>query len=140
MLGRFKATNKFHALQQQVHQVLYNSPKPGPAVFIAHCLYVLPILEAYSEGFSHLIISALRRFLKVGTTSEDFIEAKSLAAHLFLFTVGGSIIHDEKVLVKILEVFDISLENIDNAMCSADLKNSRISSELAITFVEKFIF
>ncbi|XP_057494326.1 uncharacterized protein LOC130779633 isoform X2 [Actinidia eriantha] len=138
--GRCKATKKFRALQQQVHHVLYNSPKPGPAVFVAHCLYVVPILEAYSEGFSHLIISALRRFLKVGTTAEDFIEAKSLAALLFLFTVGGSIIHDENVLVKILEVFDISLENIDNAMCSEYLKNSSTTLEPAITFVEKFIF
>ncbi|GFY89028.1 polynucleotidyl transferase, ribonuclease H-like superfamily protein [Actinidia rufa] len=110
--GRCKATKKFRALQQQVHHVLYNSPKPGPAVFVAQCLYVVPILEAYSEGFSHLIISALRRFLKVGTTAEDFIEAKSLAALLFLFTVGG----DEY------------------------LKNSGTTLEPAITFVEKFIF
>lgn len=98
-----KATKKFQALQQQIHQVLYNSPQPGPAVFVAHSLYVLPIFEADSEGFSHLIISALRRFLKVGTSSEDLLEAKSLAAQLFLLSVGGYIVHDEKVLVKMVK-------------------------------------
>ncbi|XP_028106424.1 uncharacterized protein LOC114305526 isoform X1 [Camellia sinensis] len=137
--GTCKATKKFRALQQQVHQVLYNSPQPGPAVFVAHCLYVLPILEEYSEGFSHLVISALRRFLKVGTTSEDLLEAKSLAARLFLFIVGGSIIHDERVLIKMLEVFEISMINIENSMCNAEL-NSSGSLELARTFVDKYIF
>lgn len=137
--GTCKATKKFRALQQQVHQVLYNSPQPGPAVFVAHCLYVLPILEEYSEGFSHLVISALRRFLKVGTTSEDLLEAKSLAARLFLFIVGGSITHDERVLIKMLEVFEISMINIENSMCNAEL-NSSGSLELARTFVDKYIF
>ncbi|KAL6964672.1 hypothetical protein U1Q18_035731 [Sarracenia purpurea var. burkii] len=137
--GTCKATKKFRALQHQVHQVLYNSPQPGPAVFIAHCLHVLPILEAYSEGFSHLIISALRRFLKAGTSSEDLLEAKSLAARLFISTIDGSIIRDEKILVKMLEAFDISLENIENAMCNADLNNIS-GSEPARTFIERFIF
>ncbi|KAE9446653.1 hypothetical protein C3L33_21459, partial [Rhododendron williamsianum] len=137
--GTLKATKKFQALQQQVHQVLYNSPQPGPAVFVAHSLYVLPIFEADSEGFSHLIISALRRFLKVGTSSEDLLEAKSLAAQLFLLSVGGYIVHDEKVLVKMVKAFDISLENIGNGMCNED-QNSNSSSETARTFVEKFIF
>ncbi|XP_058190029.1 uncharacterized protein LOC131307510 isoform X1 [Rhododendron vialii] len=137
--GTLKATKKFQALQQQVHQVLYNSPQPGPAVFVAHSLYVLPIFEADSEGFSHLIISALRRFLKVGTSSEDLLEAKSLAAQLFLLSVGGYIAHDEKVIVKMVKAFDISLENIGNGMFNED-QNSNSSSETARTFVEKFIF
>lgn len=138
-IGTLKATKKFQALQQQVHQALYNSPQPGPAVFVAHSLYVLPIFEADSEGFSHLIISALRRFLKVGTSSEDLLEAKSLAAQLFLLSVGGYIAHDDKVLVKMVKAFDISLENIGNGMCNED-QNSNSSSETARTFVEKFIF
>ncbi|XAR52678.1 DNA helicase [Bertholletia excelsa] len=140
--GTCKATKKFRALQQQVHQALYNNPQPGPAVFVVHCLYVLPILEAYSEGISHLIISGLRRFLKTGTTLEDLTEAKSLAAQLFIMTVGGYIIHEDRVLIKMLEAFEISLTNIENAMSKADLNNNS-GSELgqqARSFVGKYIF
>ncbi|KAH7835353.1 hypothetical protein Vadar_025392 [Vaccinium darrowii] len=137
--GTCKATKKFRALQQQVHVVLYNSPQPGPAVFVAHCLYVLPIFEAHSEGFSHLLISALCRFLKTGTSSEDLLESKYLSSQLFLLAVYGSIVHDEKVLVKMLKAFDVSLKDIGNAMTNEDL-NSSNSSEPGRTFVEKFIF
>lgn len=119
--------------------VLYNSPQPGPAVFVAHCLYVLPIFEAHSEGFSHLLISALCRFLKTGTSSEDLLESKYLSSQLFLLAVYGSIVHDEKVLVKMLKAFDVSLKDIGNAMTNEDL-NSSNSSEPGRTFVEKFIF
>ncbi|XP_059648442.1 uncharacterized protein LOC132294556 isoform X2 [Cornus florida] len=137
--GTCKATKKFRILQQQVHQVLCNAPQPGPAIFIAHCLYVLPIFEAYSGGFSHLIISALRRFLKLGTTLEDLLEAKSLAAQLFVCTVEGSVIYDEGVLIKILEVFDVNLTDIEKITWNSDLKynGSLVTGQ---RFVEQYIF
>uniref|UniRef100_A0A5B7B9X1 3'-5' exonuclease domain-containing protein n=1 Tax=Davidia involucrata TaxID=16924 RepID=A0A5B7B9X1_DAVIN len=137
--GTCKATKKFRALQQQVHQVLYNAPQPGPAVFVAHCLSVLPIFESYCEGFCHLIISALRRFLKVGTTPEDLLESKFLAARLFLNIVGGSEIYDERILIKILEVFDVGLTDIEKVMCNSDVKNNS-NLGTAKTFVEQYIF
>ncbi|XP_052194123.1 uncharacterized protein LOC127802389 isoform X2 [Diospyros lotus] len=136
--GTCTASKKFRTLQHQIHQVLYNSPQPGPAVFVARCLYLMQILEADSDGFCHLIVSSLRRYLKVGTIAEDFHEAKSIAAQLFLFTAGGSTVYSEGVLVKILEVFDVTLVDIENAMHTAD-KNNSISSELAIAFIEKYI-
>lgn len=129
---------KFRSLQQTVHQVLYNAPRPGPAVFVARCLFVLPIFELHCEGFSHLIISAFRRFLKTGTTKEDLLEAKSLAAQLFLNIVGG-MGHDERVLIKILEVFDVKLEDVENVIRDSDVKEGNVLNA-AKEFVEQYIF
>lgn len=137
-IGKCKATTKFRALQQTVQQVLYNAPSPGPALFVARCLYLLPILEVYCEGFSHLIISALRHLLRTGTTQEDLLEAKSLAAQIFVNTVGGNG-HDERVLIKILEVFDVRLENIENVLFTLSVKNGNDLSA-AKMFVEQYIF
>ncbi|KAF4354025.1 hypothetical protein G4B88_011188 [Cannabis sativa] len=137
--GTCKATKKFRALQQQVHLVLQNSPPCGPAVFVVQCLYVLPTFGLYSEGFSHLIISALRRFLKVAATSEDLAEAKMLAAQLFLDIVGSSVNHDEGVVVKILETFDVQLPNIEKVMCPLKEKDD-YSFDSAKRFVEQYIY
>lgn len=119
--------------------MLQNAPQPGPATFVAYCLQVLPILEAYSDGFSHLIISALRRFLKVGTSREDSLKAKDLAARLFLDIVGGIVDHDERVVVKLVEVFDVQLENIERVICKHEAKNNS-NLRTAKTFVEEYIF
>ncbi|KAM7481753.1 hypothetical protein LguiB_006336 [Lonicera macranthoides] len=137
--GTCKATAKFRVLQQQVHQSLHNSPKPGPAIFVAHCLYVLPIFESYCEGFSHLMTSALRRFLKTGTTQEDLLEAKYFASQLFVNIIEGNLIHDERILIKILEVFGISLVNIEKAMFASEMKNDG-GVDIAKAFVEQYIF
>lgn len=134
-----KASNKFRALQGQVHQVLSNAPQPGPAIFVARCLYILPIFELYSEGLSHLIISALRRFLKRGTTQDDLLEAKSLAAELFIHIVQRRLAHDEKILTKILEVFDINLIHIEEVRKRMEVK-SDTSILPAKEFVEQYIF
>lgn len=136
--GKCKATAKFRSLQQTVHLVLYNAPRPGPAIFVARCLFVLPIFEAHCEGFSHLIISALRRFLKTETTKEDLLEAKSLAAQLFLKIIGG-MGHDERVLVKILEVFNVKLEDVANVICNSDVKDEN-DLNAAKEFIEQYIF
>ncbi|KAL1219142.1 3'-5' exonuclease [Cardamine amara subsp. amara] len=122
--GSCKATKKFQALQHRVHQVLANKPKPGPATFIVHCLIVLPVFGVYAEGFSHLVISALRRFFKTVSEprSEDDIDsARKLAAKYFLTTVGGSLSYDEKVMVHTLKVFDVGLTSIDEALAVSDV-------------------
>ncbi|KAL2469103.1 Polynucleotidyl transferase [Forsythia ovata] len=137
--GTSKATSKFRALQDQVHQVLYNDPRPGPATFIAYCLCILPIFETHREGFSHLIISALRRFLKTGSTAEDILKAKLFAAKLFLDITGGSMVHDEIIVIKILQVFDVSLENIEEVIHDSDVKRS-IKIDRAKELVEQYIF
>ncbi|KAL5565927.1 hypothetical protein UlMin_029091 [Ulmus minor] len=136
--GTCKATKKFRALQQQVHLVLHNYPQRGPAVFVVQCLYVLPTFGLHCEGFSHLIISSLRRYLKVTITNE-LAEAKDLAAHLFLDIVGGFVNHDEGVVVKILEVFDVQLTNIEKVMCPLKAKDD-CSFDTAKFFVEQYIF
>ncbi|CAH2046829.1 unnamed protein product [Thlaspi arvense] len=97
--GSIKATKKFQALQHRVHQVLANKPQPGPATFIVQCLNVLPVFGTYGEGFSHLVISSLRRYFKTAseqTSEEDVSSARRLAARLFVAIVGGSVAYDEK--------------------------------------------
>ncbi|XP_041020298.1 exonuclease mut-7 homolog isoform X2 [Juglans microcarpa x Juglans regia] len=137
--GTCKATMKFRALQQQVYQVLHNNPQPGPATFVIRCLYILPIFTLYCEGFSHLIVSALRRYLKLGLNPTDALEAKDIAAQLFLDIVGGFVNHDERIVVKIVEVFDIKLDNVEKAMCQ--LKERTDSGcDAAKTFVEHYVF
>ncbi|XP_010528921.1 PREDICTED: uncharacterized protein LOC104805911 isoform X2 [Tarenaya hassleriana] len=124
--GTCKAAKKFQALQHQVHQVLHNNPKPGPATFIAQCLYLLPIFGLYSEGFSHLIISALRRFLKSATgrtSQEDLSLARNLAAQLLLACERGSIDYDERVMEKIIKVFDVWLSSIDDILSQPEAWN-----------------
>lgn len=119
--------------------VLHNSPQPGPATFIVWCLYVLPIFGSYCEGFSHLIISALRRFLKLARTSNDTLKAKGLAARLFVDVVGGLVDHDERIVVKMLEVFDVKLTDIEESICQSKAQNDyRI--ETAKAFVEQYSF
>lgn len=119
--------------------MLHNGPKPGPAVFVAQCLYVSPLFDEQSRGFSHLVISALRRFLKTATASEDSEEAKYLAAHLFLDIVWGRTCHDTNIVVKVLEVFDVRLTNIEKAMWQLKAKNDS-SYGTAKEFIEQYIF
>lgn len=137
LIGTLKASIKFRALQGQVHHVLSNGPLPGPAVFVARCLFILPIFEIYSEGFCHLILSALRRHLKNGTTQDDILEAKSLAAKLFILIVQNSLAHDERILIKIVEVFEVSLSNIEEVIQHMNIDRSIGSAK---NFVERYIF
>lgn len=136
--GTCTATAKFHALQQRVQQVLHNTPQPGPAIFIAHCLYVLPLFGSYSEGFSHLVISGLRRFLKSGSFQEDLLEARNVGAQLFLDIVAGFVNHDERIVIKVLEVFDVKLINIEKVIGNSAMKNDSVL-DAAKKFVEGYI-
>ncbi|CAH8381956.1 unnamed protein product [Eruca vesicaria subsp. sativa] len=134
--GSCKATKKFQALQHRVHQVLANNPQPGPSTFIVHCLNVLPVFGVYGEGFSHLVISALRRYFKSASPSqEDAVFARRLAARLFLDIVGGSVPYDEKVMVNTLKVFDVGLTSVDEAL-SAREEGSATSGSV---FLEEYI-
>jgi len=139
MTGTCKATNKFRILQQKVYHALENSPQPGPATFVVWCLYVLPIFGLHCEGFSHLIISALRRFLNLAPISEDTSKAKVIAARLFLDIAGGLVDHDERIVVKILEVFDVKLADVDEALCQLNVQDD-YKPDTAKTLVEDYIF
>lgn len=137
--GTLKATRKFRALQQHVHQILHNAPQPGPASFIAQCLYVLPLLETNNEGFSHLILSSLRRLLKNQAPTADLLDAKNIAAQLFFDAVRGFVTHDERIIIKILEVFDVGMVNIENVIYKSEASSNN-SSDVAKAFVERYIF
>ncbi|EYU20525.1 hypothetical protein MIMGU_mgv1a023266mg [Erythranthe guttata] len=128
---------KFHALQQQLYLVLLNNSKVGPAILIARCLYILPTFDSYCDGFSHLVLSSLCRFLKLGKNNEDLIEAKVCAANLFLDIIGGTVTHDEGVVVKIVQVFDFDLTDIDKVMRRA--KTDGTAKEVVGKYVDKLI-
>ncbi|KAL1341448.1 hypothetical protein AAHE18_09G087500 [Arachis hypogaea] len=136
--GTCKATAKFRALQYQVCLVLQNDPKPGPATFTVQCLYLAPLFEDDSHGFTHLIISAFRRFLKRSNTLEDSLEVKDLAAHLIVDIIRGQSFHDEKIVMKLLETFDVKLSNFEKAMCPIK-ENDGVSCGTAKEFVERYI-
>ncbi|KAG8363874.1 hypothetical protein BUALT_Bualt19G0067900 [Buddleja alternifolia] len=137
--GTCKASAKFRALQHQVHLVLANNSQYGPATLIAHCLYILPIFGSYCEGISHLVLSSLRRFLKMGHNDEDLLEAKICAAKLFLGIVDGTLAYDEGVLIKILEVFDIDLMDIEKVMCGTRSTKADTAKEVVEKYVTKLI-
>ncbi|CAA6661983.1 unnamed protein product [Spirodela intermedia] len=122
--GTVKATLKFRVLQQHVLQALRNSPQSGPAIFVIHCLYILPFLgPPYTEGFSHLLISSLRRLKTMDKIQTDTSDAKRLAAQLFLDILSGPVTHEEGILLKVLEVFNIELKDIAEAMYGSELND-----------------
>ncbi|KAL6514804.1 hypothetical protein OROGR_020383 [Orobanche gracilis] len=139
MRGTCKATAKFRALQQQLHLVLLNNSQAGPATLIANCLHTLPIFEIYRDGFSHLVLSSLSRFLKVATDDEDVLKAKFRATKLFLEIVGGTTAHDDGILVKIVQIFGVSLTDVDEVMCALSMKRDP-KADSAKEVVEQYAF
>ncbi|XP_078445398.1 polynucleotidyl transferase, ribonuclease H-like superfamily protein isoform X2 [Wolffia australiana] len=136
--GSLKATPKFKVLQHQVPQALSNSPQPGPAMFVLQCLYILPILgPSYTEGFSHLLISSLRRLLSMDDKQAITPDAKSFAAHLFRDILSGRVSHEERILLKVLEVFQIDIEEIAEAMFGSEVNDA--SLEMAKSQMGKYI-
>ncbi|XP_027366129.1 exonuclease mut-7 homolog isoform X2 [Abrus precatorius] len=100
-------------------------------------MYVSPLFEDHSQGFTHLIVSALCRFLKRSTTTEASLEVKDLAAHLLLDILRGEIYHDDKIVLKLLEISDVKLTNVEKAMCQ--IKEKYDLSLTAKEFVEQYI-
>lgn len=86
-----------------------------------------------------MIISALRRHIKGSVNSADSSAAKNIAAHLFLDIVGGFVEHDEKIIIKILEAFDVRLIDIEKAISELKAENKH-RFDTAKTFVEQYIF
>lgn len=86
-----------------------------------------------------MMISALRRFLKMGSTAEDILKSKLFAAKLFLDITGGSMVLDERILIKIIQVFDVSLENIQVVIHDSNVKRS-VKIDRAKELVEQYIF
>lgn len=139
--GNCKATVKFRALQEQLCLVLHNDPKPGPETFIVQCLYVSPLFDNQSQGFTHLVISSFRRFLKKSkpTITEDSLDVKNSAAYLLVNIIRGQIKHDEMIVMKILETFDVKLPNVEKALCQNKEKDY-LSCGKAQELIEQYTF
>lgn len=134
--GTFKTTIKFRALQQVLVQAFQNGPQPGPAVFVAQCLFILPIFSVFLDVFSHLIISAFEHFLEMENTQTDIFEAKFWSAKLFVNIVGHKLDYDPQILVRIVDVFKLDLLSIGKAMCGSHV-NNEIAHQTAEVFLLK---
>lgn len=122
LYGTHKATPKFRILQQQVKRALNNGPQPGPFTYIVQCMYIIPLLgQTYAEGFSHMLMSSLRHLKSVESVQKDFFDAKHLAARLVLGILASVVHHEERILVKLLETFDIELRDMAHALYGSEL-------------------
>ncbi|WOL06683.1 hypothetical protein Cni_G15417 [Canna indica] len=136
--GTRKATPKFRVLQQQVYRALHNAPQPGPFTFLIQCLYVVPLLgQQYTEGFSHMLISSVRHCKSQNFDVEDFCNAKPLAAQLVLDILTCAVSHEERILLKLLEAFDVKLKDIGDAIDCSDMLDGRL--DRAKAYIEQYI-
>lgn len=122
LYGTDKATPKFKILQLQVKRALNNDPQPGPFTYVVQCMYIVPLLgKTHAEGFSHMLISSLRHLKSVESVQKDFLDAKHLAARLILDIVASIVPHEERILIKLLEVYDIELRDMADALYGSEL-------------------
>ncbi|XP_015637642.1 uncharacterized protein [Oryza sativa Japonica Group] len=122
LYGTDKATPKFKILQLQVKRVLNNDPQPGPFTYVVQCMYIVPLLgKTHAEGFSHMLISSLRHLKSVESVQKDFLDAKHLAARLILDIVASIVPHEERILIKLLEAYDIELRDMADALYGSEL-------------------
>ncbi|GAA0171691.1 hypothetical protein LIER_25666 [Lithospermum erythrorhizon] len=128
--GTLKVNAKLKALRPLISQSVYNKPQPGPEIFVARCLYILPIFESIRKGFSESIITTFRH----GITMEDINEARLLAAKLFIDVLHGLLVHEETIVVKVIEVFGVGFTDIDQVM-----QEGNNSSEMATELIRQFI-
>lgn len=136
--GTRKATPKFRVLLQQVSRALHNDPQPGPFTFLIQCLYVVPLLgHQYTEGFSHMLLSSLRHCKSQNFGLDDFHKAKPIAAQLVIDILASSVNHEERILIKLLEAFDIKLKDIGDAIDCTNLVDGRL--DRAKAYIEQHI-
>ncbi|KAH7676510.1 DNA helicase protein [Dioscorea alata] len=136
--GSHKATHKFRVLQQQVTQALYNSPQPDASTFVVQCLYLLPSLgPPYTEGFSHLLLSSLRRVKTSKSVLSDSLDARHHAVQLSLDILAGFVPHEDRILIKVLEIYDLELKDFGEAICGLEHDGML---DIAKAHMEHYIF
>lgn len=84
-----------------------------------------------------MIISGLRHFLKSNVADSE--AAKGLAAQLFVDILGGFVNHDDKVALKVIEVFDVKRINLENVIRRRNGK-SGLRYDSASLMLEQYIF
>ncbi|RLN29260.1 hypothetical protein C2845_PM05G22560 [Panicum miliaceum] len=127
--GTNKATSKFKILMQLVKVALNNAPQPGPFTYAVQCMYIVPLLgKTYSEGFSHMLTSSLKHLKSVESLQKDFLEAKYLAAQLVLNILDSVVPHENRILVKLLETFEIELRDMAHALYGSELDDDLVKA------------
>ncbi|XP_025807351.1 uncharacterized protein LOC112885880 isoform X2 [Panicum hallii] len=127
--GTNKATSKFKILMQLVKVALHNAPQPGPFTYAVQCMYIVPLLgKTYSEGFSHMLTSSLKHLKSVESVQKDFLDAKYLAAQLVLNILDSVVPHENRILVKLLETFEIELRDMAHALYGSELDDDLVKA------------
>ncbi|KAI4964243.1 hypothetical protein ZWY2020_006815 [Hordeum vulgare] len=86
------------------------------------------VQDPSAAGFSHMLISSLRHLKSVESVQKDFIDAKCLAARLVLDILASVVPHEERILVKLLETFDIELKDMAHALCGSELGDEDLAA------------
>lgn len=68
-----------------------------------------------------MLMSSLRHLKSVESVQKDFFDAKHLAARLVLGILASVVHHEERILVKLLETFDIELRDMAHVLYGSEL-------------------
>lgn len=106
---------------------------------MVQCLYILPLLGyPYTEGFSHLLISSYH-CLQTKVNLPNSSESKRIASQLFLNILNHLVPHEERILIKLMEAFDLKLKEIAEVICSSsEVNDGHIDS--AKTYLGHYIY
>jgi hypothetical protein len=112
-----------------VKAALHNGPQPGPFTYAVQCMYIVPLLgKTYSEGFSHMLTSSLKHLKSAESVKKDLLESKYLAAQLILDILDSVVPHENRILVKLLETFEIELRDMAHALYGSELDGDLVKA------------
>nr|CAB3461740.1 unnamed protein product [Digitaria exilis] len=75
-----------------------------------------------------MLTSSLKHFKSVESVQKDFLEAKHLAAQLVLDILDSVVPHENRILVKLLETFEIELRDIAHALHGSELDDDLVKA------------
>lgn len=75
-----------------------------------------------------MLTSSLKHFKSVESVQKDFLEAKHLAAQLVLDILDSFVPHENRILVKLLETFEIELRDIAHALHGSELDDDLVKA------------
>lgn len=84
-----------------------------------------------------MLLSSLRHCKSQNFSPDDFYRAKPLALQLVLDILACVVGHEERILIKLLEAFDVNLEDIGDAIGCFDMTNGRLDRVKA--YIEQYV-
>jgi len=75
-----------------------------------------------------MLTSSLKHLKSVESVQKDFLEAKYLAAQLVLNILDSVVPHENRILVKLLETFEIELRDMAHALYGSELDDDLVKA------------